>query len=291
MDGVLKKSRVDWVLVLALLSLFGAGLLTMKTLGSGDNYFFNRQVVWLGLGLLLFFFASSVDWRFLRNGWILLALYLFGILVLAGLLALGQGIRGGGGRDTRGVHETCLDFGFGEIFFQAPCGDSPRKACHCLRALRFSAGFSGFSSAGPGFNPDFRRHLAGDDSGLGRVQKASGRDFGVGNDCNAGCVVLSSGSLPERPDSDFPESSLRSARRGLQRAPVHDRGRVRRALGPGHRLRHAVAPGISAGAPDRFYFRGFRGGVGIFRSQRPFSGFWRGFLENFEGEPLRPIQL
>ena len=77
MDGVLKKSRVDWVLVLALLSLFGAGLLTMKTLGSGDNYFFNRQVVWLGLGLLLFFFASSVDWRFLRNGWILLALYLF----------------------------------------------------------------------------------------------------------------------------------------------------------------------------------------------------------------------
>ena len=101
MDGVLKKSRVDWVLVLALLSLFGAGLLTMKTLGgfsvefgANDNYFFNRQVIWLGLGLLLFFFASSVDWRFLRNGWILLAFYLFGILVLAGLLALGQGIRG-----------------------------------------------------------------------------------------------------------------------------------------------------------------------------------------------------
>ena len=45
MDGVLKKSRVDWVLVLALLSLFGAGLLTMKTLGgfsvefgANDNY-------------------------------------------------------------------------------------------------------------------------------------------------------------------------------------------------------------------------------------------------------------
>lgn len=94
MDGVLKKSRVDWVLVLALLPLLGAGLLTMKDFGPEPDYFFNRQLIWIGLGFAIFFAASSMDWRILRSGWLLLVLYLFGILILLGLLFFSEGVRG-----------------------------------------------------------------------------------------------------------------------------------------------------------------------------------------------------
>ena len=86
---------IDWVLVIALLPLVLAGLITMKSLGTGgSDYFFIRQLVWVLSGFLLFFFASAVDWRFLRNGWILLALYLAGVGVLAALLALSETVRG-----------------------------------------------------------------------------------------------------------------------------------------------------------------------------------------------------
>lgn len=56
----------DWWLFGAafLLGLFG--LVTMNSFVSGDGYFM-RQVVWLGLSIVVFVGASVVDWRFLRS--------------------------------------------------------------------------------------------------------------------------------------------------------------------------------------------------------------------------------
>ncbi|MEK7084906.1 MAG: rod shape-determining protein RodA [Patescibacteria group bacterium] len=89
------SSGVDWELVVAILPLVLAGLITMKGLGAGESdYFFNRQAIWVAAGFALFFFASTVDWRFLRNGWTLVALYLAGLGVLAALLVFSEAVRG-----------------------------------------------------------------------------------------------------------------------------------------------------------------------------------------------------
>ena len=94
------KPHIDLVLLLAIVPLFLAGLITMKGLGADTeaaisaNYFFNRQIIWIAIGFILFFAASSVDWRILRSGQLLLILYAFGIAVLIGLLILANTIRG-----------------------------------------------------------------------------------------------------------------------------------------------------------------------------------------------------
>lgn len=86
---------IDWVLVVAIVPLVLAGLITMKSLGAGESdYFFNRQIIWISAGFVLFFLASAVDWRFLRNGWMLMALYLAGLTVLAALLIFSEAVRG-----------------------------------------------------------------------------------------------------------------------------------------------------------------------------------------------------
>ena len=45
-------------------------------------------------GFVLFFIASTIDWRFLRNGWLLFGIYSFGIAVLAALLIFARAVRG-----------------------------------------------------------------------------------------------------------------------------------------------------------------------------------------------------
>src|SRR3989344_5708766 len=87
--------NIDWVLVAAIVPLFLAGLISMKGLGPVDeDYFFSRQLIWIGIGFVLFFIASTIDWRFLRNGWLLFGIYSFGVAVLAALLIFARAVRG-----------------------------------------------------------------------------------------------------------------------------------------------------------------------------------------------------
>ncbi len=95
MQKFLENLNIDWVLVAAIVPLFLAGLISMKGLGPVDeDYFFSRQLIWIGIGFVLFFIASTIDWRFLRNGWLLFGIYSFGITVLAALLIFARAVRG-----------------------------------------------------------------------------------------------------------------------------------------------------------------------------------------------------
>ena len=98
MGRIFSKPNVDIVLLAAIIPLFLAGLVTMKDFGppaGGEpDYFFNRQLIWIAIGAVVFFAASSMDWRILRNGWLLFVLYLLGVLVLVGLLFAGETVRG-----------------------------------------------------------------------------------------------------------------------------------------------------------------------------------------------------
>ena len=94
--------NIDWVLFLAIIPLLGAGLITMKGFfpqveglaGEGGDYYFTRQLIWIFLGFAIFFMFSSVDWRFLKSGGLLLALLILSLIPLAFLLLSGIKIRG-----------------------------------------------------------------------------------------------------------------------------------------------------------------------------------------------------
>ena len=88
-----KKSSIDWLTFGAAIALSALGLVTMNSF-SGHDPFFIRQIIWITLGVLVFFGASQVDWRFLRNTGV--ATTLFGVLVLPliFLVVLGHAVKG-----------------------------------------------------------------------------------------------------------------------------------------------------------------------------------------------------
>jgi len=97
----LKKSNIDWILLLATLPLLGAGLVTMDAF-SGENYFFEKQFIWIAVSLAVFFFLSLFDFRFLKRTGVLVTLFILAILLLIALLGLGAAVKGA---------KSWLDFG------------------------------------------------------------------------------------------------------------------------------------------------------------------------------------
>ncbi len=95
-------SGFDGLLFLAMLGLTFFGLVTMYS-HVGDNEYFNRQLIWIGVAVGFFFMALIPDYRFLRAGNTTFYLYLgvFASLVL--VLFVGEEVLGAKSR---------FDFGF-----------------------------------------------------------------------------------------------------------------------------------------------------------------------------------
>lgn len=83
----------DWGIVLSVLPIFGAGLLSMRSL-TGENVFFEKQIVWIFLALIVFFLASKIDFRFFKRSQILVKIYLAMCAVLVFLFIAGSTIKG-----------------------------------------------------------------------------------------------------------------------------------------------------------------------------------------------------
>lgn len=97
-DGDLgkKKSflkRIDWYLLLFSVPIVVAGLVTMQAYG-GDSMFFDRQVIWLSVAILVFFFFSLLDVSLLKNTKVLLVIFSVCLLLLV-LVFAGGHIAGG----------------------------------------------------------------------------------------------------------------------------------------------------------------------------------------------------
>lgn len=78
------------------------GLVTMYSY-LGDNLYFERQIVWIGISCLFLFIASIPDYRFLRTGNGVFYVYLVSVIALAAVLVLGTVVKGAQSR---------FDFGF-----------------------------------------------------------------------------------------------------------------------------------------------------------------------------------
>ncbi|MDD5318866.1 MAG: FtsW/RodA/SpoVE family cell cycle protein, partial [Candidatus Pacebacteria bacterium] len=86
-------ASIDWTLFLALIPIFCAGLVTMASF-TGQEGFFNRQLIWIAVALAVLFGVSFLDVRFLRRTSVLVALYGVSCAALIALFALGHTSRG-----------------------------------------------------------------------------------------------------------------------------------------------------------------------------------------------------
>lgn len=59
--------EIDWYLAGLVITLSFFGLFHLYTLSTGDFYYFNRQLVWIGIGIFLLFFFSSVSADFISK--------------------------------------------------------------------------------------------------------------------------------------------------------------------------------------------------------------------------------
>ncbi len=80
---------VDWVLLGSAVLLSCAGLVTMNSFVE-PNTFFEQQIVWLLVSVAVFFGATMVDWRFLRNTWVVVGLFVLSALSLTLLFLFGS---------------------------------------------------------------------------------------------------------------------------------------------------------------------------------------------------------
>ena len=77
------SGSVDWLLILFLLPVLGAGLVTMKSF-TGQSSFFSHQLIWIGISFIFLFFFSFIDFRFLKRTDVLVVLF----AIFSGLLFL-----------------------------------------------------------------------------------------------------------------------------------------------------------------------------------------------------------
>lgn len=93
--GISKISNgIDWLLVLFILPVLGAGLVTMKSFTGGEASFFNHQLIWITLSFVFLFVFSFIDFRFLKRTDVLVALFLFFSGLLLILFFLGHTANG-----------------------------------------------------------------------------------------------------------------------------------------------------------------------------------------------------
>jgi len=94
---------IDWVLLIPVLLLVGAGLVTMSSFVRGGDYFFDNQLVWAVLGVSIFFILSFIDFRFLRRTSIVVIFYFMTILLLLLLFIFGEIVLGAQSRFNLGI--------------------------------------------------------------------------------------------------------------------------------------------------------------------------------------------
>jgi rod shape determining protein RodA len=96
------RTHIDWVMLGAAVLLVFFGLVTMNSFVE-SNYFFEKQLIWLGISIGVFFGASFVDWSFLKRSQVLITLFGAMVALLVFLLAAANVTKGA---------QSWLDFGF-----------------------------------------------------------------------------------------------------------------------------------------------------------------------------------
>ncbi len=84
---------VDWVLSLSVFAVSMAGLISMNSFVSNSSYF-EKQVVWLAVSMVVFLVASTINWSFLKNTKVIVILFGISVVLLVSLFAVGSVFKG-----------------------------------------------------------------------------------------------------------------------------------------------------------------------------------------------------
>lgn len=93
------KGLFNWIFLFTIASLVIIGLLTLystlilPTGGIGDNSIFTKQLLFLAVGILLFYILSKIDLSSLKQWQLLLVIYIFTIALLVATLLFGPPIK------------------------------------------------------------------------------------------------------------------------------------------------------------------------------------------------------
>ncbi len=85
--------RIDWLLFGSAFLISLAGLVSMYGFGSRGDYA-SRQIIWLGLGVGIFFLMSAIDFHFLRRTGVVVLIYGIALFFLTLLFAVGSVFKG-----------------------------------------------------------------------------------------------------------------------------------------------------------------------------------------------------
>jgi rod shape determining protein RodA len=92
--------NIDWMLFGSVFLIVCAGLVTMNSfiqigqIDASSGRFFNRQVFWFAISVVVFFIASGIDWRFLRSTKIVVTTFVLSVGLLSLLFILGSVFKG-----------------------------------------------------------------------------------------------------------------------------------------------------------------------------------------------------
>jgi rod shape determining protein RodA len=84
---------VDWVMLAAMTPIALGGLATMTSFAA-QTATFNRQLLWIGIGLVLMLIISRIDMRMLRDSRYIVIAYGCAMLLLVAVLIFGKTIKG-----------------------------------------------------------------------------------------------------------------------------------------------------------------------------------------------------
>lgn len=85
--------NIDWVLFGSSLLISLAGLVTMNSF-VGQSSFFDRQIIWISVSILVFLIASTIDWGFLKNTRVIVSLFFISTFLLFLLFVIGKVAKG-----------------------------------------------------------------------------------------------------------------------------------------------------------------------------------------------------
>jgi rod shape determining protein RodA len=96
-------AHVDWFALAAAISISLLGLLTMRPFEGDASSFFDRQMLWIGVGVFAFFIAAIPEYGFLRRTSVVSLLYGGAIALLAAIFLFGVVVKGAQQRFDLGI--------------------------------------------------------------------------------------------------------------------------------------------------------------------------------------------
>ncbi|MEK7480134.1 MAG: rod shape-determining protein RodA [Patescibacteria group bacterium] len=101
--GIRPFAHIDWFLFAAALAIALLGLVTMHSFASDQDVFFDKQIVWVAVAVVVFFIASIPEYTFLRRTPVVVGVYSVVVVLLATVFIFGAVVKGAQSRFDLGL--------------------------------------------------------------------------------------------------------------------------------------------------------------------------------------------